>query len=134
MLLQSAKHTELVQSHMGSIQISYRNVPRLPNHGPLHSPFPSSMVACPSLVASDAIQGATGVCGAAGLCGAAGGLEAISLSSSRILRDTASWTAPGGLSAISSTSFNVRTSLIRDARDWISIVVGPSKRRNSWTG
>jgi hypothetical protein len=27
---------------------------------------------------------------------------------------------------------SVRTSLMREARDWRSIVVGPSKRRNSY--
>jgi hypothetical protein len=56
---------------------------------------------------------------------------AISLISSLILRVTASWTAPGGLSAISLTSLSVSTSLMREARDWTSSVEGPSKRRNN---
>lgn len=60
-------------------------------------------------------------------------VAAISLISSLILRVTASCTAPGGLSAISLTSLSVRTSLMRDARDWRRSVVGPSKRRKSYS-
>ena len=55
----------------------------------------------------------------------------IDLISSLIFRVAASSTAPGGMSAISSTFLKVRTSLIREARDWMSLVVGPSKRRNN---
>lgn len=54
-----------------------------------------------------------------------------SLISRLILRDTASSTAPGALSAISLTSRRLRVSLMREARDCRSIVVGPSKRRNN---
>ena len=84
-----------------------------------NSAFPSLMVAYRTV--PDASVGTGGVVPVAPIC----------LISSLILRSTTSWTAPGGLSAISLTSRSVRTSLRRDARDCRSSVVGPSKRRNS---
>jgi hypothetical protein len=86
-----------------------------------------------SLVETSLTVGGAGV-EAGGGVEATGGVVpvvAISLISSLILRVTASCTAPGGLSAISSTSLKVRTSLRREARDCRSSVVGPSNRRNS---
>jgi len=84
-----------------------------------NSAFPSLIVA--NLTVPDASCEASGV-----------DLVPISLISSLILRATASWTAPGGLSAISSTSRKVNTSLMREPRDWTSSVVGPSNWRNSY--
>lgn len=83
-----------------------------------NSAFPDRTVAYRMVVLSEAAMGAL--------------LEsAISLISCWIFLETASWTEPGGLSAISLTSLSVSTSLMREARDWISMVVGPSKRRKS---
>lgn len=44
----------------------------------------------------------------------------------------AAWVVPAGVSAISFTSRVVKTSLMRLARDWRRIVVGPSNCRNNW--
>src|SRR5262245_52953146 len=86
-----------------------------------NSAFPSLTVAYCTLVPPESAD-ANGVFGAA---------SAISLISSLIFLVTASCTAPGGLAAISSTSLSVSTSLTREARDWRSMVVGPSNRRKS---
>lgn len=84
-----------------------------------NSAFPERIVAYRTTVLSAWAMGA--------------GLEsAMSLISCSIFLDTASWTAPGGLFAISLTSFRVRASLIREAREEMSMVVGPSNLRNNW--
>jgi hypothetical protein len=84
-----------------------------------------------SVFASVMVAGLTVLGAAVGAGGGVVPVVAISLISSLILRVTASCTAPGGLSAISSTSLSVRTSLRREARDCRSSVAGPSKRKNS---